>query len=58
VSSKRDFFSKYAVKVDMVKPKRTVFVIRSEIVRDIFKDLIEQYGYESFYISTIDSLCN
>jgi len=53
VSSKRDFFSKYAVKVDMVKPKRTVFVIRSEIIRDLFKDLIEQYGYESFYISTI-----
>jgi len=53
VSSKLDFFLKYAVKTEVVKPNRKVFVVKSENVRTLFEEFIKQYGYEAFYISTI-----
>ncbi len=53
MSNKLEVFLKYAVKTELVKPKRTTFVVKSESVRELFKDLIKQHGYEAFYISTI-----
>ena len=53
MSSKLEVFSKYAVKTELVKPKRTVFVVKPESVRELFEDLIKQHGHEAFYVSTI-----
>lgn len=53
VSSKLDFFSKYAVKTEIIKPKRIVFTVKSEDVRRIFEELIKQHGHGAFYVSTI-----
>jgi membrane-bound hydrogenase subunit beta len=36
-----------------IKPGRKIFVFRPENVRRIFGLMVEKYGYESFYLSTI-----
>lgn len=51
--SKLEVFEKYAVEKGLVKPNRRVFVVSSENVRRVFEELIEKFGYEHFYLSTI-----
>jgi NADH-quinone oxidoreductase subunit C len=53
VSDKIEFLSRYAIRTELVKPARRVFVVEPETVRKLFEEFIKQYGYESFYISTI-----
>jgi len=53
VNSKHELLKKYAIEMGTVKPNRKVYVVEPANVRRIFEELIEKYGYESFYLSTI-----
>jgi NADH-quinone oxidoreductase subunit C len=53
VSSKHELLKKYAIEMGTVKPNRKVYVAEPANVRRIFEELIEKYGYEGFYLSTI-----
>lgn len=52
-SEKLDILSRYAIERTVVKPGREVFVIKHEDVKKVFVDLINRFGYEGFYLSTI-----
>lgn len=47
------FLNKYIVSEEIVKPNRKAYVFNPENLRGLFKDLIDNYGLENFYISTI-----
>lgn len=53
VNEKIKLFEIFALETSTIRPGRRLFMVRPESVREIFKSLVERYGYEGFYLSTI-----
>jgi len=53
VNERIKFIEGLSVETGTIKPGRRLFHVKPESVREIFKTLVERYGYESFYLSTI-----
>ena len=52
-SNKYEVLESHALEKGLIKPNRKVFVVKPEDVKKIFKELIEKFGYEGFYLSTV-----
>lgn len=47
------FMDKYVVEKGVVKPGRTLLVVKPENVKQVFAEMLEKIGRENMYLSTI-----
>jgi len=53
VSDLRDVLKEFILQEETMKPNRKIFHIEASKIRDVVKRLIDVYGAESLYLSTI-----
>lgn len=52
-NEKLSFLDKYVKGKGLVKPNRKAFIVDPDAIRSIFQEMINNLGYEGFYLSTI-----
>jgi len=51
--SKLSSLKKYFVEEQLIKPNRKVYVFKSSDIKYLFKELIDNFGFDNLYVSTI-----
>lgn len=53
VSDKTKIIEGFALERGVIKPGRKLFIVKPEDVKKVFSLIVEKYGYEGLYISTL-----